>query len=158
MAAFLRHIVGILFFVIIAVTCLQVFCRYVLNNSLVWSEELVRFLVIWMCFFGAAVSCYDDSNMAINSLLEHFPTGVQFACYTLRQLVIIVFCLVSSYAGIKVIKAAWYTKSAALHIPNGVWRMAGSVGLLLMAIMTLLRLIYDFKRFRNHEFALKDEG
>lgn len=157
-AAPLRHAVGLMFLLIILVTCLQVFCRYVLNDSLVWSEELVRFTVIWMCFFGAAVSCYDDSNMMLNTIVEKLPVKAQFAVYLIRQLLIMVFCLICSYRGIAVVRAAWYTRSAALHIPNGIWRLAGVVGLVLMAIFTLLRVIADFRRFRNGEFSLKDGG
>ena len=45
----MRNLVGIAFFFVIAITGIQVFSRYVLNRSLVWSEETVRFLVVWMC-------------------------------------------------------------------------------------------------------------
>ncbi len=33
-----------------AVVILQVFCRYILNYSLFWSEELARFLLVWLTF------------------------------------------------------------------------------------------------------------
>ncbi len=39
----LRHFVGIVFFFVIAVTCVQVISRYVFHYSLIWSEESVRF-------------------------------------------------------------------------------------------------------------------
>ena len=37
-----------------AVLVLQVFCRYTLDASLSWSEELSRYLMIWTAMLGAA--------------------------------------------------------------------------------------------------------
>src|SRR5215472_12354227 len=36
----------------VATMLLQVFCRYVLNASLSWSEELTRLLFVWLTFLG----------------------------------------------------------------------------------------------------------
>ena len=41
--------VGVALFCVLIVACvLQVFFRFVLNNSLAWSEELARYCFIWM--------------------------------------------------------------------------------------------------------------
>lgn len=155
-AAPIRHFVGLTFFVVIAVTCLQVICRYVFNNSLVWSEELVRFLVVWMCLVGSAVSNYDDDHMVINIFVEKFPRPFQFVLYSLRQILILVFCVVCSYQSLPLLRAARGTASGALGISNSIWRLAGTVGLAVMALMTLLRWWNDFGRFRAGEFCLRD--
>lgn len=152
----LRQLVGVTFFIIIAVTCIQVISRYVFNRSLVWSEELVRFLVVWMCMVGSAVSNFDDDHMTINIIVEKFKRPVQFAIYTIRQIMIFVFCAVCSYASLPLLKAAGKNQLGALPIPGYAWRMAGTVGLAVMAVMTLARWIYDFRRFQNGEFCLKD--
>lgn len=155
-AAPIRHFVGIVFLIIIAVTCLQVISRYVFSHPLVWSEELVRFLVVWMCLVGSSVSNFDDDHMMINILVERFSPKMQFFVYTLRQLAIIVFCVASSYTSIPLLKAAGMVSQGALPIPGFMWRMAGTVGLLIMAIMALLRWFNDLDRFRHGEFALRD--
>lgn len=155
-AAPIRHFVGILFFLVIAVTCLQVICRYVFNNSLVWSEELVRFMVVWMCMVGSAVSNYDDDHMTINIIVERFPRPIQFVVYTLRQLIIIVFCAACSYGSIPLLKAAGSTNLGALPLPGYAWRGAATVGLAVMAVMTVLRWVEDLGKFRRGEFCLKD--
>lgn len=155
-AAPVRHFVGITFFLVITVTCIQVICRYVFNNSLVWSEELVRFMVVWMCLVGSAVSNYDDDHMTINIIMEKFPRPVQFVMYTIRQLMIVAFCAASSYYSIPLLKAAGSNRLGAIPVPGYAWRLAGTVGLAVMALMTVLRWFEDLGRFRRGEFCLKD--
>lgn len=152
----LRHFVGIVFFFVIAVTCVQVISRYVFNYSLIWSEESVRFMVVWLCMVGSAVSNFDDDHMMINIIVEKFPRPMQFAVYTLRQLLIIAFCAGCAYASIPLLKAAGSDILGAIPVPAYAWRLAATVGLALQAVMTLLRWCYDFGRFRRGEFCLKD--
>ena len=140
----LRHFVGILFFFVIAVTCLQVISRYVFDNPLIWSEESVRFMVVWMCMVGSAVSNFDDDHMMINIIVEKFPRPVQFVMYTVRQLLIVVFCVACSYYSIPLLKAA------------GSDQLGATVGLAVQALMTVLRWFNDLGRFRRGEFCLKD--
>ena len=156
LAAPLRHIVGIAFFFVIAITGIQVFSRYVLNRSLVWSEETVRFLVVWMCMVGVGVSNYDDDHMMLNIVVEKLPIPVQFLVYTIRQALIIVFCVVCSYASIPLLKAAGKDILGAIPVPAYTWRLAGTVGLAVQALYTLLRWFEDLGRFRRGGFCLKD--
>ena len=156
LAAPLRHLVGIAFFFVIAITGIQVFSRYVLNRSLVWSEETVRFLVVWMCMVGVGVSNYDDDHMMLNIVVEKLPVPVQFAVYTVRQLLIIVFCVVCSHASIPLLKAAGTDVLGAIPVPAYSWRLAGTVGLAVQAVYTALRWVKDLGRFRRGEFCLKD--
>jgi len=154
LAAPLRVLIGLLFFLIISLTCLQVITRYAFNFSLIWSEELVRFLVIWMCMISAPVLSYDDSHMVINSLVQRLPVALQFILYTLRQILICVFSVWSAIGSFRLLKAAAGTYSGALNISFALWRGAGTVGLLLVAVFTCLRYAHDFSRFRHGKFWL----
>ncbi|HTU02099.1 MAG TPA: TRAP transporter small permease subunit, partial [Candidatus Sulfotelmatobacter sp.] len=41
--------------ILLLVVGLQIFARYALNHSLFWSEELARYLFIYLVFLGAAM-------------------------------------------------------------------------------------------------------
>ena len=55
----LNHIMNVLaggsLIAMTALTCWQVFTRYVLNNPSTWSEELVGYLFAWASLFGASL-------------------------------------------------------------------------------------------------------
>ncbi|MEC8794791.1 MAG: TRAP transporter small permease subunit, partial [Pseudomonadota bacterium] len=45
-----RVLAGICMALIVVIMIAQVFARYVLGDSLIWAEELCRYLLIWQTF------------------------------------------------------------------------------------------------------------
>ncbi|MGI6030788.1 MAG: TRAP transporter small permease [Eubacteriales bacterium] len=56
---------------------LQVFFRYVLQTPLVWSEESVRFLFIWLTFIGISYTVKMKTYTTVELLSSKFSPGVQ---------------------------------------------------------------------------------
>jgi TRAP-type C4-dicarboxylate transport system permease small subunit len=143
-AVFLRNLVGIVFLVIIILTISQVFFRFVLDSPLIWSEELVRFLLIWMTMLGSAVLCYDDAHLAIGVIVDMLPPKAKVWTDMFNKAVILLMLLATVYYSPKLIRASYHTSSGALDIPFAYWRAAAPVGCALMAIYTIYRLGLDF--------------
>jgi TRAP-type C4-dicarboxylate transport system permease small subunit len=55
------------------VVAVQVVSRYVFNHSLFWSEELARFLLIWLSFLGATVAYCHGAHPGVDSLVRRLP-------------------------------------------------------------------------------------
>ncbi len=60
-------------FTMALIVAVQVFCRYVLNQSLFWSEELARFLLVWLTFLGASCAYYRKVNPGVDFLYAKMP-------------------------------------------------------------------------------------
>ncbi|MGJ9459687.1 TRAP transporter small permease [Oceanobacillus sp. CF4.6] len=45
-----------------------VFMRYVMNDTPVWGEELVRLFLVWMTFLGASLGLRDDTHIRLNAI------------------------------------------------------------------------------------------
>jgi TRAP-type C4-dicarboxylate transport system permease small subunit len=58
---------------IAAVVFLQVVFRYVLRQPLFWSEELPRYLLIWMSFLAAALAQKTEAHINITLCLTWLP-------------------------------------------------------------------------------------
>jgi len=75
-----------------AIILVQVFCRYVLNNSLPWSEELARYLMVWMTFLTLPVVSRLQQHAALQIVLGHlserFRSLLHIILYVLIGIVI----------------------------------------------------------------------
>jgi TRAP-type C4-dicarboxylate transport system permease small subunit len=66
--------IGLSMTVVVAV---QVFFRYGLNQSLFWSEELARYLLVWLSFLGASVAYRRKAHPGIDILQAKMPAVLQ---------------------------------------------------------------------------------
>ncbi len=62
---------------LVAVTFSQVVFRYVLEASLSWSEELARFLLMWLAALSTAYAMKTGAHFALRFVVDRTPPGVQ---------------------------------------------------------------------------------
>ena len=63
-------------FMVVVIACViaaGVFFRYVLNDSLSWSEELAKYAMLWMVFLGAPIALRTGGHPNIEILLNLVP-------------------------------------------------------------------------------------
>jgi len=90
----IEDVIGIvLTFAILATMSTQVFLRYVLNDSLIWSDELARYLLIAMAFIGCAAGVRKRCHIRIDVIDLILPDSAR------RALAVIVDAIVLFYLG-----------------------------------------------------------
>ena len=62
-----------LFWVLAGVVFLQFFTRYVLNDSLGWTEEIARYLLIGVTFVGSVMATRKGSHIAVEFVYRWVP-------------------------------------------------------------------------------------
>lgn len=67
------------------IVMLQVFSRYALNNSLFWSEELGRMLLVWLTFVGATVAYKRGAHPGMSILVQRLPRRLELCCNLLAH-------------------------------------------------------------------------
>ncbi|NQD66436.1 TRAP transporter small permease [Bacillus haikouensis] len=144
-----RYLIGFSLFIIVVVTILQVIARFVFDQPLVWSDELARFILIWMVFIGAAVVSFDDKHMAVEVFQEKMSPKVKLITSLLMRVLILLFIAITAYSSIELVKVSHYLESGALEIPFSYWRVSATVGLALMFIFILIRSIYDIQDYKK---------
>ena len=138
--ACIYHISAGLFCGILTLLGVSVFCRYVLNDSVIWSEEIIRFAFIWMFFLSMGEVSRTGSHLALD-LIPNLLKGnaKKILCVLIEVANIIFFCILIYYSW-KVAQANMAQKSPALLIPYGMIYMAIPTGGALMTIFSLQRI------------------
>ena len=135
------------FFATIALISAQIFMRAALNSSLVWSEELARYLFIWQCWVGVSFAERKTGQIKIEFLREVLSpekkrwldiVAITITMGTAILLIIFGLDLCSNFmrSGIK---------SASLRIPMYLIYASMPVGCLLHTIRNARKLIGLFQ-------------
>ena len=71
-----------LFSLILVIILVAVFFRYVVNHSLFWSDEVVRYLFVWFTLLGAALVLRDRRHIRVEYFVEQMPPvcAVSWSC------------------------------------------------------------------------------
>lgn len=95
---------------IVLITFIQVLFRYIFHLSLAWSEELARYLFLWLAALSAAYAFKTGSHFALRFLVDRM--GKKLRGFV-QNLVVV---LVSSFLVIFVWKALEYTISMSNQV------------------------------------------
>ncbi len=127
----------------------QVFARYVVGNSLTFSEEVSRFLMIWMTFLGAAYAIRQGTLIAVDILPDFTKGKLSKAIKITSYLVALIFYFVLIKFGWEMSQSVSFQTSPAISISMFWPMLATSVGGVLMFINTIAVLIEEI--FRKEE-------
>ena len=82
------------------VVFLQFFSRYILNDSAAWTEEIARYLLMWVTFIGASVVMRRGTNIAVEVLMHMLPEGPQRLLRFIIDIVVVGFVALLCYFSI----------------------------------------------------------
>ncbi|MEA4964662.1 MAG: TRAP transporter small permease [Oscillospiraceae bacterium] len=139
-----KIIATVSFSVMLISAAVQVFCRYVLGNSPMWTEELARYMFITASMAAAVVALDLGSHMVVDLVTSKLKGNVKVVMEVLSLLLIMVFCLVTSRLGIELCQKTMSQPSPAMHIPMGLVYATipmGCIGMLVIALEQLLEKI-----------------
>ena len=123
----LEAVAVLLTLVATCVVVLQVFCRYVLNASLPWPEELAQFLFVWAVFLGLALLTGRHRHIAISLVVPRLPARWQEAHSVFLRVIAAAACVVLVIHGIDFMNRTLQVLPA-LRVPLKYMFMAVPVG------------------------------
>lgn len=138
----LNVLAGASFLAMVALTCWQVFTRYILQNPSSWSEELVSYLFAWMTLLGASLVVGERGHMNIPILADRAKPGMRKALAVFGEVVACVFAaVILVYGGIQITTLAMGQMTSSLGVPVGVFYVVLPVSGILNIIYTVLNII-----------------
>ncbi len=125
--------------------------RFLLNSSIVFSEEISRFLFIWVVYIGAIIAVRDDSHIYVDFIRKKFPEKLQFVLKVVCELAMILGCLFFFLGSIDLTEVNITDHSPVAGISLGFVYSAGLLGSFGMIIMLIIRLIRLFTNKETRE-------
>ena len=134
-----KSVMVVLLVVLIVAVGVNVFGRFVLNQSLPASAELARFLFIWVIFLGAALAHLHREHIAVTLFVERMPRAVQRWVVVLQELVILVV-VVALLLSAREVMAVAPGSSPLLDIPLQLINFSVPFAAALMGLITVYRI------------------
>src|SRR5262245_27036325 len=76
----------------------NVVLRYAFNSGITVSEELSRWLFVWLTFVGAVVALRDHAHLGMDSVVSRLPAWGKRACFVVAQ-VLMLYCVYLFFVG-----------------------------------------------------------
>jgi TRAP-type C4-dicarboxylate transport system permease small subunit len=131
--------------VMLVVAWLHVTRRYVFNSALSWSEEFLRFSIVWYALLSASILHKRNGHLGITIIREALPEAVQnFLKRAVLYLGTVTVGLVTVF-GTVLVFSTWFQVTPALGISVSWPYAAIPVSFLLMTLHGVMHIIRDIK-------------
>jgi len=96
-----KVLIAALLTVMLLLAFLQIVLRNFFATGIDWSDSLVRYLVVWVGFIGAAIAVREDKHITID-ILSHWISGAgNRIIQSISHLISAIVCGLLTWAGIK---------------------------------------------------------
>lgn len=141
----IRQLIAILLILMTIILFSQVISRYIMGTGLTWSEEIVRYLCIWMVFLGATCAQKDGSQIAVTALEEMLPRLPQNILTWVQKIIVIIYSGLVMWIGFGTLEVASMQASPNMRIPMNYVYLVIPVSMIIMLIHLAALLLTDLK-------------
>lgn len=130
-----------------AILAVQVFMRYVMGASLAWSEEIARYMFIWLIYLSISYGARQMRHIKIDAALGLFPDGARRWVVVLGDILFLVFALYVVWTAWSVVgrQMMLNQRSPAIGIPMWAIYSAPMVGFALTTIRQVQTILWRLK-------------
>lgn len=143
-----------LLFGMLCLVLMQVFTRYVMNDPASFTEELVRYMLIWTGFIGSASAFGSRQHMALMILPESLPPAKKGLLMALVDFIVLaITVVVLLLGGISNAASSMNALSPLLGIPRGLVYAVTPVSALFLIVIQLINIYDDLTSAKQQEAA-----
>lgn len=111
---------------------LNVVLRYLFNSSIIVTEEIGRYMFVWMTFLGAIFAFAENAHIRVDFLVDKLPAAGQKVMRLLVDLLMLLCCVLMSIGGWRQTIINMSNPAAVSEVPIGLVYLAclvASVGI-----------------------------
>jgi TRAP-type C4-dicarboxylate transport system permease small subunit len=127
----------------------NVVLRYGFNSGLTVSEELSRWLFVWMTFLGALVALRSHAHLGTDTLVSRLPVVGKKICLGLTHVLMLYMCWLMFRGGWQQMQINLATTSAVMEVSMA-WFFASGV---VFAALAMVLILFDFWKLVSGQLA-----
>ncbi|MDO9508543.1 MAG: TRAP transporter small permease [Thermovirgaceae bacterium] len=129
---------GAFLVLMIADILMGVFSRYFLHSSVIWTEEVARFSLVWLVMMGACGAFLHGDHMAIDFIIKRMHPSAQKVAALVRLVISFMVLGLMIVLGLNNAISMWHMQTMALNIPKTIPLLSLPVGFLLLIAAIVL--------------------
>jgi TRAP-type transport system small permease protein len=114
--------------------------RYAFNTGITVSEELSRWLFVWMTFIGALIALRSRAHLGTHSFVSRLPLAGKKICFGISHLLMLFVCWLMVQGAWEQTKINLGTTSAVMEASMAYLYVSGVV----FAVLAVLIILHDF--------------
>lgn len=130
-------IVRIMLAVLAIVVFAQVVFRFLIHSPLTWSDEFVKYTMVWMVFLATGLAIQKGSLLGIEAVKNKVPKIVQDVFALITYVFLLLFFIMLLYYGMQMVQLTGNQGSATLPIKMSLVYACVPVGMV-FAILNLI--------------------
>ena len=135
-----------------AIILLQVFFRYVLNQPLSWTEEVSRFMMVWLTFLIAPIAYRQGWNVSIDILSSLFKGRAHYVLQLLLNVLVLVIVVTFLQILLKkggIVAGGWGRTASSVPMRMFWVYLAMPVGIGIMVLVAIELILDDIRHIIN---------
>jgi C4-dicarboxylate transporter DctQ subunit len=125
-----------------AIVFVNVIMRYVFNTAFTWSEELSRYIVIWVCFFGISSCARYDGHVTVDLLPNSLKGKAKFIQALVVKVISLAACVYLAYSSILFTLRQYRSGNTSVSIAIPIWiiYLSTSIGFIFISYVYLRKI------------------
>ena len=158
-ARVLDALAGLCLAIMVVLVFGNVVLRYTLNSGITISEELSRWLFVWLTFMGAVVALREHGHLGVDALVSRLPTLGKKICLLVAQVAMLYVSWLLLTGSWSQTVINWETEapvtgaSVGIFYASGVLMGASAIAILLRDLLRTL-----FVPLADHELIMVQES
>ena len=148
---FEEYLLVVLMVAEVAVVFAQVVTRYVFHMPLAWSEELARYMFIWLVWIGAAYATKLRKNIIIDVVASKFKGNVKLISEIINFVLFVVLMLFMLWTTSTVMMQVYESNSmgTGTHLPMWIVWLSLPLSMALNLLRYTQNFVYDMKHWND---------
>lgn len=147
LVSWLQTLLGLGLIAMVGLSVYNVFSRYVLNDALLWADEVATFAMIVIAWLGSVVVSWKQMEIRMDILADAAPSRIKGALALIRLSVtsgVCLWCAWLSYGYVSKVHQFNMT-SDATRLPIWYFHAAITIGLFAIGVLALVRLVAEIR-------------